>query len=403
MLSVGMFFSTIKVNAQENVKIKFSGFVSANTMWDSRQVVSGRDGEVLLFPAPHKYDKNGNDINDVGSFNIITLHSRLKAQTTPFEVWDGKLTATLEFDFMGTTNDKKGLVRMRHAFLNYKKGKSSIIFGQYWHPIFIPQCFPTTASWNIGVPISTLSRNPQFRYTYNFTNDFRGSITALSQMDFASTGANGKSSEYIRNSSIPEFDIHLEYGNASKFLLGTVAGTKTLKPRLVNDKQNKVDEHITSFHAMAYATYKTPKMGYKLQGIYAENGYNLLLLGGYAVKNIDANDQYSYTPIAVSSIWGEIYSHYDSLVNFGLFAGYTKNLGAKDEVVNSKMVYARGANIADEWRIAPRVTFGYKKFKIMAEFSQTYANYGTPNKKMQVKNTDRVGNSRILLHIKYAF
>ncbi len=210
-LSAIAFISYAK--AQENVKIKFSGFVSANTMWDTRQVVSGRDGEVLFFPAPHKYDENGNDINEAGSFNITTFHSRLRAQTTPFEVWGGKLTATLEFDFMGTANDKKGLVRIRHAFMNYKKGKSSIIFGQYWHPIFIPQCFPTTASWNIGVPISTLSRNPQFRYTYNFTNDFRGSIVALSQMDFASTGVNGKSSEYIRNSSVPEFDIHLEYGN----------------------------------------------------------------------------------------------------------------------------------------------------------------------------------------------
>ncbi len=388
---------------KDKVKVQFSGFVSAEAIWDSRQVVSARDGDVLLYPAPKVLDANGKDINADGGFNFVSVHTRLRAQTTPYNLWGGKLTALVEVDFAGTTNDKINLIRMRHAMMKFTKGKSTVIAGQYWHPMFVTSCFPGTSAWNAGLPLSVLSRNPQIRYTHAFDDKLRGSITALSQVDFKSNGPNGVSCDYLRNSSIPEFDAHLEYGDPSRFVCGAVLGTKELEPRQVNTSGNKVDESIRTYHALGYAKVKTDKMEYKLEGIYAQDGFNLLLLGGYGVSAVDANGKYSYEPIAISSVWGEIMSHYKKPVNFGLFAGYSKNLGAKKEILANEGLYARGTNIDNVWTVAPRVVFGYKKFQCMVELYQTFASYGTPNAKMKVENTDRVGNTRLQLHFKYSF
>lgn len=396
-------FGMLKAQQAEKVKVQISGFVSAEAIWDTRQVVAARDGDVLLYPAPKILDANGKDLNKQGSFNFVSIHSRLRAKTTPYELWGGNLTALVEFDFAGTSNDKIATVRMRHAMLQYRKGRSTLIAGQYWHPMLVTTCLPATSSWGAAVPMAVLSRNPQIRYTYAFDDKLRGSITALSQVDFKSTGPNGASSEYIRNSSIPEFDAHIEYGEPASWAVGIVGGTKALKPRKVDASGNKVDESIRTYHALAYAKVKRPEMEYKLQGIYAQDGYNLLLLGGYGVSDVDASGKYSYEPIAVSSVWGEIASHYKKTVNFGLFAGYAKNLGAKQEILSEKGLYARGSNIDNLWTVAPRVIFGQKKFQFMVELYQTFASYGTPDAKMKVKDTDQVGNTRLQLHFKYCF
>ncbi|PVX52152.1 hypothetical protein C7377_0452 [Balneicella halophila] len=396
--------SILFAQQEEKVKLKISGFVSAEAVFDTRKVVAARDGDVLLYPAPEVLDDNGKDINEDGGFSFFSIHSRLRARTTPYKLWGGLLTALVEVDFVGTTDDKISMVRMRHAMMQYKKGKNSIIAGQYWHPMFVTSCFPEISSWGAAVPVSILSRNPQIRFTREFTKYFRGSITALSQVDFKSNGPKGASSDYLRNTSIPEFDVHLEYGNPNDFVFGVVAGSKELKPRELNEKGNKVEESIRTYHALAYASLKTSKMQYKLQGIYAEDGYNMLLLGGYGVSDVDAKiNEYSYESIASSTIWGEVVSHYDSPVNFGLFAGYAKNMGADKEILTDKGIYARGANIDNVLRIAPRIIWGYNNFKIMAEVNQTFASYGTPNSKMEVQDTKRVGNTRLQLHFKYSF
>lgn len=390
--------------AQEKVKVNFSGFVSAEAIFDTRKVVSARDGDVLLYPAAKVLDANGKDVNEDGGFNFASIHSRLRAKTTPYELWGGSLTAYVEVDFVGTSNDKISMVRMRHAMLQYKKGKSALIAGQYWHPMFVTSCFPEVSSWGAAVPVGVLSRNPQIRYTHSFSKQFRASIAALSQVDFKSAGPEGASSDYLRNTSVPEFDAHIEYGNPKKTVVGIVGGTKMLKPRELNADGNKVDESIRTYHALAYASVKTPKMHYKLQGIYAQDGYNMLLLGGYGVSEIDAKmGEYSYEPISSTTFWGEAVSHYEGTVNWGLFAGYTKNLGADKELLPEAGLYARGANIDNIWRVAPRIILGYKNFQFMAEINQTFASYGTPDKKMRVKDTEEVGNTRLQLHFKYSF
>ncbi len=399
-------FGIAKAEEKSNkVKVKLSGFISAEAFYDTRQMVAGRDGDAFFYPKPEVLDGKGNDINANGNFNFTSIHSRLRAKTTPYNIWGGNVTALFEMDFAGTGNDKIGLIRLRHLMLKYTKGKSSLLFGQYWHPMFVASCAPAKSSWDAGIPMAVLARHPQIRFSYDFTDKFRGSITALSQLDFKSMGEKGKSTEYIRNSGMPEFDVHFEYGNPKKFITGFVAGTKALRPRTVNHLNNKVDEIVHSYHVLAYTKYLTPKMGYKAEAIYAQNANDLLLLGGYAVSDIDRYDaSFTYTTIASKSFWTEVFSRYDSNINWGVFVGYAENLGASDKIMTATpKIYARGANIDNVWKIAPRIVWGKKNFKIMAELNQIFASYGMPDSDLKVQDANRLGNTRFQLHFKYSF
>ena len=52
--------------AQEGkqIKVKISGFVSAESMFDTRKTVNSREGEVVLYPARPDYDANGEECAD---------------------------------------------------------------------------------------------------------------------------------------------------------------------------------------------------------------------------------------------------------------------------------------------------------------------------------------------------
>ncbi|WP_430814913.1 FAD-binding and (Fe-S)-binding domain-containing protein [Carboxylicivirga sp. RSCT41] len=390
-------------HAQDKPSVKLSGFVSTEAIFDSRKVVSARDGDVILYPAPISYDENGVDINEKGDFSFLSIHSRLRAKAGGVKLWGGQLSGLIEFDFVGTTNASIGLLRMRHAMAQLDFEKTSILFGQYWHPMFVTSCFPEISSWGAAAPVSVLSRNPQIRVTHQLTDKFRVSVAAVSQFDFKSSGPNGASNVYLRQSSMPEFDAHLEYGTKGKSVFGMVAGTKKIVPRRLNAAGNVVDESLRTYHALAYTTLKLKSLKIKLQAMYAQNGSDMLLLGGYGVKSIDAQTEtYTYTPLSTLNYWTEIITH-GSKVNFGIFAGIANQLGSSDTIADGNEVYARGSNIDYVARIAPRIITGTKDIKVMLELNQTYAAYGEPDEKFNVNNSERVVNTRLQLHVMYKF
>ncbi|MCG8578890.1 MAG: 4Fe-4S dicluster domain-containing protein, partial [Bacteroidales bacterium] len=389
--------------AQEKPKVKLSGFVSTEAIFDSRKVVSARDGDVILYPAPISYDENGVDINKEGDFSFLSIHSRLRAKAGGVKLFGGQLSGLIEFDFVGTTNASIGLLRMRHAMAHLKFKKTSVLFGQYWHPMFVTSCFPEISSWGAAAPVSVLSRNPQIRVTHQFSDKFRASLAAVSQFDFKSSGPDGASNIYLRQSSMPEFDAHIEYGVKGNSVFGVVAGTKQIVPRQLNSAGNVIDESLRTYHALAYTTLKFKTLKIKLQAIYAQNGSDMLLLGGYGVKSVNVQTEtYTYTPLSTLNYWTEIITQ-GSKVNFGLFAGIANQLGSSDAIAEGNAVYARGSNIDYVARIAPRIITGTKDVKVMVELNQTYAAYGETDEKHNVNNTKRVGNTRLQLHVMYSF
>src|SRR6056297_1889851 len=51
------------------------GYVKLDAFYDTREVVSGREGHFLLWPAPAEYDTEGNDLNANSSFNMLAVQT----------------------------------------------------------------------------------------------------------------------------------------------------------------------------------------------------------------------------------------------------------------------------------------------------------------------------------------
>ncbi|NQV02830.1 MAG: hypothetical protein HQ542_09300, partial [Bacteroidia bacterium] len=216
--------------------IKFSGFVKTDIFFDSRQVVTAREGHFLLYPENEKLDADGNDINAKWNYNILSIQTRLAGSIWGPDLLGAKSSAFIEGAFFGNINPAINTFRLRHAFIKLNWKTTELLTGQTWHPMFSTDCFPGTISFNTGAPFVVFSRNPQIRITQKL-GKFKLTLAALSQVDFVSTGPDGPSTKYLRNSVLPELDFQLQFKTANKetgtsFVIGAGIDFMMLTPRL---------------------------------------------------------------------------------------------------------------------------------------------------------------------------
>lgn len=392
--------------AQENkVKFKLSGFVEAETFWDSRRNVSTRDGAIMLYPKNKMLDANGNDLNDHSDFFMTAAMSRLRATVSGFTAFGAKGVAVLEGDFAGTANDKTGLIRLRHAFVKLDWAKDQLLVGKYWHPMFVVSAFPRVLHTGGGIPFGVLNRAPQVRFTHKISDKTSVNFAVLSEMDFKSTGPDGANVKYAQQAGIPEFSFQAQT-RINAFEVGATAGFKTLMPTLVNTKGVESNEKLTSFHSNAWLAYTASKFKWNVQAIYGQNMYNFVCLGGYGVKNVKDNGDYEYTNMSTMSLTSDIYTTTGNL-RYALNAGYTKNLGAADDLAKDANgfvgLYSRGADIDYMYQVAPRIELYSGKMLFGAEAVYTAAAYGETQNDGTVNNTDIVGSTRLIFHVRYSF
>lgn len=398
ILSVLLSLLFISITAgQEKSKaefgIKLKGFVKTDAWFDSRQTVAAREGHFFLYPASEAEDPDGNDINAKPNMNILSIQTRITGSISAPDVCGAKTSGVIEGAFFGHSNADVNGFRLRHAFLKLTWENSSLLVGQYWHPMFITEVFPGVVSFNTGVPFQPFSRNPQIKYTKNFDKIVL-SFTAASQRDFASTGPAGGSSVYLRNSAMPILDVNAKYLTKT-LTAGAGVNFKTLKPRISSRYGYDTDETVSSYAAMGFFKFAGEGFTLKAEGVYGQNLTDLLMLGGYAVKDTGDGTKGidSYTNVNTFSVWTDIST--GKKVVYGLFAGYTENLGADDDVMGA--YYARGSNIASVMRISPRIIYNAGKTRYAAELDYTTADYGTADVKGVVKNTVSTANIRVLL------
>lgn len=395
--------------AQENNSfgIRFSGFVKTDMFWDSRQTIAAREGHFLLFPANEILDAEGNDINAKANFNMLSIQTRLRGTITGPDALGAKTSGVIEGAFFGHTNGDINGFRLRHAFVKLNWTNTELLVGQYWHPLFVTSCFPGVVSFNTGAPFQPFSRNPQIRITQKLGN-FNLILTAMSELDFSSTGPDGPGRQYIRNSAIPTLNFRAEYHKVNaeenkEFLIGLGINYKTLLPRLVTDSNYKTSEIIGSLSETFYLKMKFPKITFKLQGVYAQDPFDLLMIGGYGVESVTdpMKDYVTYAPVTTASGWLDVHSN-GKKWQVGLLAGYAQNMGAAQDFAGP--TYQRGANIAYLYRISPRFIYNSGKFRIAPEIEYTVAAYGqTIKADRTVEDTKEIGNLRILLGVYYFF
>jgi hypothetical protein len=408
--------------------IGFSGFVKTDLIFDSRQTVSAREGHFLLFPENEKLDADGNDIHAKANFNILSIQTRLAGTITGPDALGAKTSGYIEAEFFGNINPNINTFRLRHAWVKLAWSKTELLVGQWWHPMFVPECAPATISFNTGAPFVVFSRNPQIKLTQRFGN-LKLALTFLSQIDFTSDGPDGPNPKYLRNSVLPESDFQIQYvlKNASKgieFMIGAGVNFQLLTPRLATTKIVKpaydtvINNKPVHYDAVTQ-TYKTdtksPAMAYnlysklvlrnftvKIGGEYGGNNNAYTMLGGFAQKSVTNADKnlVDYANIRSFAAWAEIHTN---AVRWqpGLFLAYGKNLGASGAITGP--YYARGANIDYAYRISPRIFFNVNKFRLAGELEYTVAAYGKTNGKGYVYDAREIGNIRLLIGVYYFF
>ncbi len=381
--------------------IKFSGFVKSDFIFDTRQVVSAREGHFLLYPKNVRLDREGEDINAKSSFNYLSIQSRLTGKISGPDAFGAKTSGVIEGAFFGHIETSINSFRLRHAFIKLNWKTTEFLFGQYWHSMFVTQCFPGTVSFNTGTPFQFFSRNPQIRLTQKI-----GAITisgmAATQLDFVSPGG----SKTIRNSLLPDLQGQISWSN-SKLLIGVTAGYKRLLPRLETDSLYKASSKIGGVTGQAFFKLTTSPITFKMQATYLQNGFDGLAIGGYAVQSITnpARDYRSYTTINTMSFWADIHTNSKKL-QVGLFIGYSKNMGSDNEIEEMGLYgrYSRGSDIAYLYRVSPRLIVNRGKIRVATEIEHTAAAYGSSIDTKGIPQDDEIViNNRVLVAVYYFF
>ncbi len=404
LLLAGFACSFLSAQEEEKSKwgIKFSGFINTDYFYDSRQIVCARCGHFLLWPTPEKLDPEGVDINARGSFNFLSIRTRARATITGPDILGAKTLGVLEGSFFGHSNLDLNEFRLRHAFIKLNWEHTELLMGQYWNPMFIPECFPAVLSFNTGAPFGPFARNPQIRVSHKL-GPIKFSAVVYSHADFVS--AAGISA--LRNSMIPEMHLHAQYqkapsANSPGILLGGGAGFKRLVPLIETEQGYHTAEGVGSFLTELYGKLTLKKLTIKAEGVFGQNNYDLLMISSFGITSVDpVTGRMTYAPTSSYSFWTEIHSN-NPKWRPGLFAGYTKNLGAGQDISAGGIVGSRG-DIDFIYRISPRLIYNVGKMRFGLELEYTVAAFGTINPDGLVEDSKAVGNFRTLLGVFYFF
>jgi hypothetical protein len=393
--------------------IKFSGYAKTDFFYDTRQTVNIREGHFLLYPSPESLDAAGEDINAEPSFNFLSIQTRLTGNISAPDAFGAKVTGVIEADFFGNENaafvDANGF-RLRHAYAKLTWEKTELLFGQFWHPLFIPSSFSDVISFNTGAPFQPFSRNPQMRITHKL-GDFSLMAALCAQRDFTSPAG----SLSLRNAAMPEVQGQFQYekkatdGN-SEFLTGIGGGIKSLRPFLTSEKLDQstntikkylTDETVSSFSSTFYMKYKKNNTICKLQAVYGQNLFDMTMLGGYGIKEIlnASTNKVAYSPLNTFSGWTEFITKFGQF-QVALWAGYTEILGSDDKLISytNKVggtdATLRGTSadnssaIKNILRVSPRVVLTSEKINLAFELEYTSAGYATKDSNGKLKRDE---------------
>ncbi|MBN2632007.1 MAG: hypothetical protein JXR66_00520 [Bacteroidales bacterium] len=396
-----------ELQSQENETewgIRFSGFIKNDIFYDTRQSTAAnglREGHFYLFPDDISRDILGNDINANPSFHMLSIQSRLTGNISGPDAFGAKTSGLIEAEFFGTSESDLNGFRLRHAWVKLQWKTTSLLTGQYWHPMFPVESFPGTISFNTGAPFTPFSRNPQVRLT-QAAGPVSFTLTAYTQRDFTSPGPDGNSNKYMRNATFPGLDLQVKIPAGDVFTAWAGIDYKKLRPELKTSVNVETDAVIKSYSVFGNVKISTTPVNISLMGVYAQNGADLMMIGGYAVSEITSviSQQKIYTNLNTGNFWIDVATN-GSKIKAGIFTGFSKNLGSRKEIVSS--VYGRGTDIDYLFRIAPRISFTSGRISFCGEVENTTAAYGTRATDGKVSATHNVSNLRILFSTIYRF
>ncbi|NJK87599.1 MAG: hypothetical protein HC906_18120 [Bacteroidales bacterium] len=117
------------------------------------------------------------------------------------------------------------------------------------------------------------------------------------------------------------------------------------------------------------------------------------MTGAYGISSYDTITGYeTYTPFRHYFVWGNV--SYGNKLKGSLFAGYLKNLGATENIVNPNVtgfptIFGLGEKIDQMVRITPTLFYTSGKMTIALEVEHNIATYGNIDYANKGKITDK--------------
>ncbi len=394
------------------------GFSGINIRGSSRQTVDALSIGAFLLPNKYEPDFNNRDINAHAKTIMTGGHSAIGFFFNPIQRGTQRnIYAILEFNFTGTVVFNRGCITIRHAFGEITWGNGSFLFGQYFHPLFLKECFPRVVNSNTGAPFEPRALVPQLRINQLIKN-IELTFTLASQSYMCSWGpfiplninAQGyiiaNNNTYIANSMVPNINITAKFLRSNNSYYGFSFDYLNLCPNIDDSNSNrnfKTNVRAQSFIGEIYAhnVFNSGEINMKL--VFAQNGSSQLLISGYGISaNIDLKKGIprSYTPTNAISFWiDSFYLFKKDSMQVGLFIGAVKNLGAFNQLnveigSNQAAVYTLGylANasilpsrgfvsypiqlLSYDYRISTRYVYTNNPFRIAIELGFDSAGYG---------------------------
>ena len=393
---------------------EWKGMVNPHFYVDSREVIGGREDMMFFYPKPVVLDSAGNDINAHPSFNMLAITARAGLKINAPDMLGAHVFGYIEGDFTGSKNSTINTLRLRHAYINMAWQHDELLIGQYWYPMTIHEIMPGTSPLNMGAPFHPYARYNQVRYTRHFGHWELVGVAAF-QLDNMSQGLNGASTEYARNSCIPEFNLQLRYKNERLFV-GIAGNLLTIKPRkTITDVFGNVtttDKLLSTPSATAFVRYDWNNWTIKGQALVNDNLYEGCSMGGYMEHYLEeagtGKVNYNYLPWHYTTLWadfGRSTGHWRP----GLFMGFGVNNDFGYKTLPVDKIYGRGYDLEYLYRIQPRITYSTNiGLSFTAEVEYTYAQYGKEAfdgafNYYEHDNAGGVDHLRLMLDILFAF
>lgn len=400
-LLVMLAVSAIAQQAASDFSFKFYGRIRGDLFYNSRANEESVDGLFYSYPKDKEPDAAGNDLNATPQSNFYTIYTRLGVNIGGPKLGSAATSANVELDFRGS-GSTMAVVRLRQAYVNFDWGKSQVLVGQTWHPLF-GEVSPSVLNLSTGSPFQPFNRSPMVRYRYSGGGGVTLTGAAIWQSQYNSDGPDGKSHKYLKNGMIPEIFAGVDYRHNS-WLVGASAEMLSISPRqkaVVNGKTYKVSERVTSLSFEAHAKWYSKDWMVSGKTVLANNLTHCSMPGGFAVTSVDpVTGECDYTPFTHSMSWfNVVYGH---KWQPGIFFGYLKNLGAGERITGT--VYGSGANLDQVVNFSAQLSYNLANWKIGVEAMPCTAWYGTLDlADGRVRDTHSVTNWRFLAALIYTF
>lgn len=388
---------------------KFYGQVRTDLFYNTRSNSETVDGLFYMYPLDENLDPNGHDLNGVGNGNFYTLYTRLGVDVTGPMLGKAKTSAKVEVDFRGS-GTTYSLFRIRHVYFNLDWGKSALLVGQTWHPLY-GDVAPEILNLNMGAPYQPFSRAPQIRYRFT-SNNFMLTAAAIWQSQYLSVGpktnkpgetSTRKSQEFMKKSCVPEFYLGVDY-KCPGLIAGAGLHVSSITPRTQSETEDAVyfvNERVTGISGEAHVKYTKENWLVSAKTVLETNLTQTSTVGGYGITSIDeVTGKQQYSPLRTSSTWVNV--AYGKKWRPALFFGYLKNLGATKEVPYGAL--GTGTTLDQLFTGTAELTYNIPHWKFGAEYSLCNAWYGDEfDAKAKAINSHSILNHRIVLVALFQF